>query len=156
MTKHSTPKRTKEATLAEKLKKAEKIAREKAIKERAKFRGLQIRPTPGLFDESEKQEPGENNWSGFGFDIHPHVTVSAVIILAVFIIATLMFQEQAAALSSDVLAWVSRSFGWFFILAANIFIGCALYFAFSRFGRIRIGGAKALPEFSTPAWYAML
>ncbi|MDQ8193752.1 BCCT family transporter [Coraliomargarita sp. SDUM461004] len=156
MHKHTTPKPNRELTLAEKLKKAEKIAREKAIKERSKFKGLQIRPTPGLFDESEKQEPGENNWSGFGFDIHPHVTVTSVIILTLFIVITLMFKDQAAAISTDVLAWISSSFGWFFILAANIFIGCAVYFAFSRFGKIRIGGAKALPEFSTPAWYAML
>ncbi|MGZ0655318.1 BCCT family transporter [Coraliomargarita sp. W4R53] len=156
MKKQPTPKATKAPTLAEKLKKAEKIAREKAIKERSKFKGLQIRPTPGLFDESEKQEPGENNWSGFGFDIHPHVTVTSVIILTIFIFATLMFKDQTAAISADVLAWMSRSFGWFFILAANIFIGCALYFAFGRFGKIRIGGPKALPEFSTVAWYAML
>ncbi|WPJ94017.1 BCCT family transporter [Coraliomargarita algicola] len=143
-------------TLAEKLKHAEKVAREKAIKERAKFRGLQIRPTPGLFDESEQQEAGENNWSGYGFDIHPHVTFSAVFVLTVFIVITLMFKEEAAAFSTDALAWVSGSFGWFFILAANVFIAAAVYFAFSRFGRIRIGGAKALPEFSTMAWYAML
>ncbi|MGA9573438.1 MAG: BCCT family transporter [Lysobacterales bacterium] len=153
------PSSTKDAaslTLAQKLKHAEKVAREKAIKERDKFKGLQIRPTPGLFDESQKQEPGENNWSGFGFDIHPHVTFSAVMVLSVFIVITLMFKDQAAAFSADALAWVSGTFGWFFILAANVFIGAALYFAFSRFGRIRIGGPKALPEFSTVAWYAML
>jgi choline/glycine/proline betaine transport protein len=154
--KQSSPKETKPLSLADKLKHAEKIARAKAVKERAKFRGLQIRPTPGLFDESEKQEAGENNWSGFGFDIHPQVTVVSVVVLTLFIVATLLFKEQAAALSSDALAWVSGTFGWFFILAANVFIVAALYFAFGRFGRIRIGGSKALPEFSTPAWYAML
>lgn len=153
------PTSTKDAkslTLADKLKHGEKVARAKAIKERGKFKGLQIRPTPGLFDESEKQEAGENNWSGFGFDIHPHVTVSSVVVLTIFIFMTLMFKEEAAGFSADALKWVSGSFGWFFILAANVFIVAALYFAFSRFGRIRIGGAKALPEFSTVAWYAML
>lgn len=152
----SSTENTETLTLAQKLKRAEKVAREKAVKERDKFKGLQIRPTPGLFDESEKQEPGENNWSGFGFDIHPHVTVSAVMVLTIFIVITLMFKDQSAAFSADALAWVSGTFGWFFILAANVFIVAALFFAFSRFGRIRIGGPKALPEFSTLAWYAML
>ncbi len=142
--------------LAMKLKKAEKAAREKAVKEREKFRGLQIRPTASFFDDAEAREPGENNWSGFGFDIHPHVTVVSVLILAIFIVVTLMFQEQAARTADGVLAWVSGGFGWFFILAANIFIGAALFFAFGRFGGIRIGGSDAQPEFTTPAWYAML
>lgn len=142
--------------LAEKLKKAEKRVREKAIREREKFRGLQIRPTASLFKEGDLQEPGENNWSGFGFDIHPHVTISAVLVLAGFIFLSLMFKEQAAAISDIALAWISGTFGWFLILATNVFIGAAFFFAFSRFGNIRIGGNKAVPEFSTPAWYAML
>jgi choline/glycine/proline betaine transport protein len=39
---------------------------------------------------------------------------------------------------------------------SNLFIIAALYFALSKFGRIRIGGNDAKPEFSTLAWYAML
>lgn len=143
-------------SLALKLKKAEKAAREKAIKQREKFRGLQIRPTATFFDDADAKEPGEDNWSGYGFDIHPHVTFISVFVLAIFIVATLMFRSQAAEMSSTALAWISHSFGWFFILSVNVFIGAALFFAFSRFGRIRIGGHKAQPEFSTPAWYAML
>ncbi len=143
--------------LAEKLRKAEKAARAKAIKEREKFRGLQIRPTVTLLDgEKEEREPGDRNWSGFGFDIHPQVTGVSVLFLAVFIVLTLMFKEEAAEISGDALAWVSNLFGWFFILAANIFIIAAAVFAFSKLGRIRIGGNKARPEFSTPAWFAML
>ncbi len=143
-------------TLAQKLKQAEKSAREKAIKHREKFRGLQIRPTATFFDDADAKEPGENNWSGYGFDIHPHVTFASVSILALLILVTLMFKNQAAETSAQALAWISGSFGWFFILSANVFIGAALFFAFSRFGRIRIGGNKAQPEFTTPAWYAML
>ena len=142
--------------LAEKLRRAEKTARQKAIKEREKFRGLQIRPTASFFDDAEAKEPGEDNWEGFGFDIHPQVTVASGLVLAIFIVLTLMFKEQAATVADSALAWMSSSFGWFFILAANIFIGAALFFAFSRFGSIRIGGSDAQPEFSTPAWYAML
>jgi choline/glycine/proline betaine transport protein len=143
-------------SLAEKLKHAEKVAREKAIKEREKFRGLQIRPTASFFDDADAKEPGEGNWSGFGFDIHPQVTIVSSLVLAIFIVITLMFKEQAAALADTSLATISSTFGWFFILAANIFIGAALFFAFSRFGHIKIGGAKAQPEFPTIAWYAML
>lgn len=144
-------------SLADKLKRAEKAAREKAIKERETFRGLQIRPTASFFDDdAEHKEPGENNWSGFGFDIHPHVTITSAFILGIFIIATLMFKEQAGQVADTALATISSTFGWFFILAANVFIIAALFFAFSKLGRVRIGGKDAKPEFSTPAWFAML
>ncbi len=142
--------------LAAKLKKAEKKAREKAIKEREQFRGLQISPTASFFDESGAQKPGENNWRALGFDIHPEVTIFSVLTLSIFILLTLMFKDQAADFCSHALSWISTSFGWFFILSANIFIGAALFFAISKYGHIRIGGNKAKPEFSTLAWYAML
>jgi len=67
--------------LADKLKRAEKEARRKAVKERDRFTGLQIRPTASLFDDAEKKEPGEDNWVGMGFDIHPHVTFASAVIL---------------------------------------------------------------------------
>lgn len=117
---------------------------------------MQIKPTASLFKEAEAKEPGEDNWCGLGFDIHPHVTVSAVFCLSIFIFLTLMFQAQASQICDVALAWITATFGWFFILSANVFIVASLFFAFSRFGRIRIGGKEAKPEFSTPAWYAML
>ena len=144
-------------SLAEKLRQAEKTARSRAIREREKFRGLQIRPTATLLDgKGEKREPGDRNWSGFGFDIHPQVTGASVVILAIFIVLALMFKNDAATIADDLLGWISNIFGWFFILAANVFIIAAGVFAFSRLGRIRIGGTDARPEFSTLAWYAML
>lgn len=142
--------------LKEKLKRAEALARKKAIAEREKFRGLQIRPTATLFDSRDEKEPGEDNWSGMGFDIHPQVTIGSVLILSICLTLALMFKEQAGEVTEGMLHWISSTFGWFFILAANIFIGAALYFAFSRFGQIRIGGKDAKPEFSTFAWYSML
>jgi choline/glycine/proline betaine transport protein len=142
--------------LARKLKQAEAEARKKAIRDRAPFKGLQIRPTASLFDDADSREPGENNWTGYGFDIHPHVTFISVAVLGVFILLTLMFQAESSQLFAKALAGITRSMGWFLILAVNIFVIAAAFFAFGRFGRIRIGGNDAKPEFSTLAWYAML
>ena len=152
----STESEAEKRTLAEKLRHAEKVAREKAIKEREKFRGLQIRPTATLLDGEPNREPGDRNWSRFGFDLHPQVTFASVFILTVFIVLTIMFKEQAASTAEGMLAWISTNFGWFFIFSANVFIAAAAFFAFSRLGKIRIGGNKAKPEFTTIAWYAML
>lgn len=142
--------------LAEKLKRAEKEARRKAVKERERFKGLQIRPTASFYDDAEKKEPGEDNWVGFGFDIHPHVTFVSTVILIFFILLTIMFRDQATELFSSALSFVTSTFGWFLIMAANVFVLAALFFAFSRFGSIRIGGNDAKPEFTTLSWFAML
>ena len=142
--------------LAGKLIKAEKNARHKAIQERERFLGLQIRPTASIYDNAEKKDPGENNWVGMGFDIHPQVTFVSTFFLVAFILLTVMFREQANEIFSATLSFVTNTFGWFLILATNVFILAAFFFAFSRFGTIRIGGNDAKPEFSTASWYAML
>ncbi len=142
--------------LAEKLKRVEKETRNKAIRERDRFIGLQIRPTASFEDDAEEREPGDRNWVGFGFDVHPHVTFVSTAILVVFILLTLMFKGEAGELFKTALSSITSTMGWFMILVSNVFIIASLYFALSRFGKIRIGGDDALPEFTTPAWYAML
>jgi choline/glycine/proline betaine transport protein len=145
-----------ERLLAKKLRKEEVKARKEAIKQREPFKGLQIIPTVSLFDEEGKEEVGERNWEGYGFDIHPQVTIPSAIILAIFIAVTLLFPEQAQVFFDNTLDIISNTTGWFMIIAANIFIIAGLFFAFSRYGSIVIGGKKAKPEFSRFAWYAML
>jgi len=152
---HESSAREKRA-FARKLKRIEAEAREKAIRDRERFVGLQIQPTASYEDDAEGREPGDSNWVGYGFDVHPHVTFVSTFVLTAFIILTLMFQEDAKSLFEAAMSGITGAMGWFLILAANLFILAAFYFAFSRFGRIRIGGVDAKPEFTTPAWYAML
>ncbi len=142
--------------LAKKLKKAEAEARKKAIKERKPFKGIQIRPTASLFDEAGRQEPGANNWAGFGFDMHPQVTLISAALIIAFIVMTLLYPTAAEQLFSNIMGVMTKNTGWFFILAANIFIIASLVFAFGKYGNIKIGGKNAQPEFSKFGWYAML
>ncbi|WP_081859197.1 BCCT family transporter [Desulfohalovibrio reitneri] len=128
----------------------------KAIKERRMFRGLQIVPTSSFYDESHGHKPGESNWMGYGFDLHPQVTVVAGVLLLAFISLTLYFGPQAEAFFQNLLDSIGNIFGWFYIFSANVFVLIMFILAASRFGGLRIGGPDALPEFSTFSWYAML
>lgn len=130
--------------------------RRKAVHERRPFRGLQIVPTASYFDQSEGHQPGENNWKGFGFDMHPQVSLAAITLLGTFILLTIIYKEQSAAFFQNALDWSGNTFGWFYILAANFFVITMILIAGSSLGKIRIGGPDALPEFSTFSWYAML
>ena len=130
--------------------------REAAIRERAHFQGLQVDPDIDFYPEVADREPGDKNIVRWGFDIHPQVTFYAAGFLVIFIAATLIFPDQAGGVFSAILTFINEKVGWLYIIAFNVFIGAALYFALGRYGKIRLGGPGALPEFSTPAWYAML
>ncbi len=130
--------------------------RREAIHNRRPFEGLQVDPDIDFYPEVADREPGDTNIVKWGFDIHPQVTFWSSGILIVFIAWTLIFQDTASDVFATVLDFIGNSFGWLYIMAANIFVVVGIFFAFSRYGKIRIGGPEATPEFSTAAWYAML
>ncbi|MGQ4555543.1 BCCT family transporter [Halobellus sp. GM3] len=114
--------------------------------------GLQVE----LFHPESDREPGDTNIQRFGFDIHPIVFPVALLLIAVFIAVTILLGDQAAEAYSAVRGFFEGNFGWFYLLAVNIFIVTILYFALGKFGTIRIGGVEAEKEFSDFAWMAML
>jgi choline/glycine/proline betaine transport protein len=114
--------------------------------------GLQVE----LFHPESDREPGDTNIQKFGFDIHPVVFPVALLLIAVFIAVTILLGDQAAQAYSAVRSFFEGNFGWFYLLAVNIFIVTILYFALGKFGTIRIGGVEAEKEFSDFSWMAML
>ena len=129
--------------------------------------GLQVE----VFHAETDREPGDTNWEGYGFDVHPQVFfISAVVILAVIAAGLLrpdtLLDVLAAGPGAAETAWwpfesglqhaITTNMGWLFILGANFFIVICLYFALSKYGKIRIGGVDADKEFSDISWVAML
>lgn len=109
-----------------------------------------------LLEKESGYTPGSTNFQRWGLDLHPVVApISAIIVLA-FVVPTIIFPEQAQTVFEEVQNAIASYGGWFYVLVANIFLGVILIFAFSKFGRIRLGGQDAQPEFSTFAWFAML
>jgi len=114
--------------------------------------GLQV----DLFHPETEREPGDGNIERWGFDIHPVVFPTALLIIAVFVAATLILGPEAASIYSDIRGFFEGNFGWFYLLSVNIFIVVLLFFAISKYGKIRIGGVEAETEFSTFSWMSML
>ena len=99
---------------------------------------------------------GQDNIRVLGLDIHnPVFMVSAVLVVA-FVVGTLIFLDSAGAAFSDVRVWITTKFDWTFMISMNIFVLFSLYIAFSKLGRVRLGGADAKPRYGYPAWLAML
>ena len=114
--------------------------------------GLQVE----LFHPESDREPGDTNIQRFGFDIHPVVFPIALVIIALFIAVTVLLGDQAASVYTALFNFIGENFGWFYLLAVNLFIVVLLYFAFSRYGKIKIGGVEAEKEFSDFSLMAML
>ncbi|MFH5801402.1 BCCT family transporter [Haladaptatus sp. CMAA 1911] len=114
--------------------------------------GLQV----DLFHPESDREPGDTNIKGYGFDVHPVVFPVALGIIVLFVAATILLGNQAESAYNWLFNTINSTFGWFYILAVNIFIVTILYFAFSKYGNIRIGGVEAEKEFSDFSWMAML
>ena len=89
--------------------------------------------------------------------IDPIVFWTAAVLSAVFVAWGILFTDNLAAVFNAVLFnFVVPNFGWVFILATFGFLVFSLYLAFSRYGRIRLGGEDEQPEFRTVSWVAMM
>lgn len=84
------------------------------------------------------------------------VFVPAVLITLLLILGTLSNPELAGEIFKNALAWVTATFGWFYMLATAIFLIFIVYVGFSRWGNIRLGSDHGEPQYSFPVWFAML
>ncbi|MDD4754911.1 MAG: BCCT family transporter [Prolixibacteraceae bacterium] len=90
------------------------------------------------------------------FDVDPLVFWPSALVIVIFIAITLIVGEPMNKVFSNIQSSISSFGGWFFVLSVNIFLFFVLFIAFSKYGKIRLGGSKSRPEFSTVAWFAML
>lgn len=82
-------------------------------------------------------------------------TVSAIFILVCVIfgiVAPNLFSDVATSLFS----LTTDYFGWFYLLSVFIIVVFLIVLAISKYGKIRLGGKDAKPEFKFYSWIAML
>jgi len=103
-----------------------------------------------------QRQPVDRNINRFGFDIHPEVFLVSTGLILLFVAVTLVFREPAERAFGDMQTFIATAMGWFLILAVSLYLGIAVILAFSKFGKIRLGGQNAKPDFPTFAWLAML
>lgn len=99
---------------------------------------------------------GEHNVRVMGLDIHnPVFFVSGIVIIA-FIVLTALFQERASEFFGWLRPAATDNFNWLLAISGNLFILFCIVLALSPYGKIRLGGDDAKPDFTYPAWFAML
>lgn len=103
---------------------------------------------------------GQDNYQGgsgvLQFDIHNPVFLISSLTIVAFVLVTLIFQDSASAVFNWLFNFVTTTFDWFFLAAANIFVIFCLGIAISPLGRVRLGGSDAKPDYGYMSWFAML
>jgi choline/glycine/proline betaine transport protein len=87
---------------------------------------------------------------------HPVVfPISALAVVAITAYA-LIRPEAAGAVFGDTQTFVQDTFGWFLISVVALLLVVSIYLAISPYGKIKLGPDDSKPDYTTPAWFAML
>ena len=101
-------------------------------------------------------ELGQDNVEILGMDVHNPVFGISALLIIVFVAGTIMFPELANSYLGAVKNWCLVNFDWFFMGSANVLVLFCLFLVFSRFGKVRLGGESAKPDFNRTSWFSML
>jgi glycine betaine transporter len=82
-----------------------------------------------------------------------YVTVG---ISVAFVLAGILFTEPFGNALAAVVEQIIATLGWLYLLLTTVFLVFVLILAFGRFGRVRLGGPDAEPEFRLVPWFCML
>jgi len=102
---------------------------------------------------NEEGKQLENNTKIFG--LTPVFLVSSITIIT-FVIGSLVWREGATDLFGATRKWLTTNFDWWFMDIVNLIVLFCLFLIVSPFGKVRIGGKEAVPEYSNLTWFAML
>ncbi len=114
-------------------------------------------PTETIETEFEIGQQNIESQIGYlRFDIHNPVFIISATAITIFVIYTLLFPENASSFFGWLRPAITSTFDWFFLGSANIFLLFCIFLIISPFGRIRLGGAQAKPDFNYLSWLSML
>ncbi|MCZ7456852.1 choline BCCT transporter BetT [Streptomyces sp. WMMC940] len=80
---------------------------------------------------------------------------SSGLILAISIWA-IVTPRGAQHVIGVVVDWISTGFGWYYFLAATLYLAFVVFIGASRYGNIKLGPKHSTPDFGLFAWGAML
>ncbi len=84
------------------------------------------------------------------------VLIVSLILVSMFVLWGALSPLGLASVMQFALSATISRFGWFYLLSMFGFLVFALYLAFSRYGKIRLGGEDAEPDFTRHSWFSML
>ena len=116
--------------------------------------------------EKERQEEKEiqqgqeklqaRNFKKFGLDMNIFVSLVTAILVLTFVIFTITQPTLSSNFFEGINVYLNKNFNWLFVITVNAALIFLVYLGFSRYGKIRLGGYTARPDYSDMSWYAMM
>lgn len=79
----------------------------------------------------------------------------ALVTLAIVLIGVIS-PDVLKTYAGMIQSYLSKTFGWAYILAITTYVALGLWIGFSKYGNLKLGKAEDKPEFTRFAWVAML
>ena len=92
----------------------------------------------------------------FGMEMHNPVFVISAFLILIFSIITLVFPSESNTVLNGAKLWTLSKFDWFYSLIPVLILTLCVVLAISPFGKIKLGGEDAKPEYKVGSWIAML
>jgi BCCT family betaine/carnitine transporter len=99
---------------------------------------------------------GKSNRNWAGLHVDPAVFIPTALFSLGVIMFSLMAPEASANLFSALRSGAVAQFDWLFMSVGNLLLLFCVVVALSPFGKIRLGGLGAKPDYSRFSWFAML
>ena len=80
----------------------------------------------------------------------------SIIISLIFVLWGAINPENLNQVAGNTFSFLIQQFGWFYLISSFLFLIATLFFAFSRFGKIRLGKDTDRPDYPLITWFGML
>lgn len=84
------------------------------------------------------------------------VFIYASSIVGLLVILGAIFPTAFGEITGIISTWITKTFGWYYMLLYTVILGFAVFLIFSPIGKLTLGKPGDKPEFRTVSWLAML
>ncbi|GAA3763444.1 choline/glycine/proline betaine transport protein [Spinactinospora alkalitolerans] len=104
---------------------------------------------PGTPATAVKARRGESR-------LKPAVFIGSSVLILALSIWAIITPTGAENTIGTVVSWISAGFGWYYFLAATLYLVFVVFVAVSRYGEVKLGPQHSTPDYGVFAWAAML
>lgn len=100
--------------------------------------------------------PSTLNIRMMGMNVHPIIFPASVLIVLALVLAALYDPSEFGKALEATKGWILQNCDWFIMIMGNLAVLFCAGIALSPYGKIRLGGKDAKPEYSTHSWFSMM
>lgn len=80
----------------------------------------------------------------------------ALTLVGIMVVLGIIYPESFQLITFKIRRFISRDFGWYYLLLVTSLVLFCIFLIFSPIGKIRLGDPESRPEYSNISWIAML